>query len=160
VETKDAAKGTFINLDAPDGDWFSFFSSHIDANGQTVYDEPLPGAGRVCIRSIAPIVEEQQQRRKKKTEFVLNPQTRSMERVSFFEDPTPEEAKAKRDELIDFMIVDIENFLDGKGDAIPCTKENKVKLMFIPVFDRFVARCNELLREAGIKSAEEAEKNL
>ena len=157
----EAKKGTCLNLDAADaGTWFPFFESHVDTvSGVVTYEDPKPDAGRVCIRSIVPIIEEQQARRKMKNEFVLNPKTRSMERISFMEDRRPEEMKADREEAIDYMIVDMENFLDGKGQPIACTKEIKLKLMAIPMFDRFIARCNELLREDGIKSAEEAEKN-
>ena len=157
----DEVKGTCLDLDAPaQGDWFPFFESHVDTEtGKITYDDPKPDAGRVCIRSIVPLIEQHAAKRKQRSEFVLNPKTRSMERVSYIEDRTPEEMKADREEALDYMIVDFENFLDGKGQPIACTKENKLKLMAIPMFDRFAARCNELLREAGIKSAEEAEKN-
>ena len=142
----DEVKGTCFDLDAPvQGDWFPFFESHVDKDtGKITYDDPKPGAGRVCVRSIRPIIEEQQAKRKVKKEFALNPQSRTMECVSFYDDRTPEHMKADREAAIDYMIVDIENFIDGKGQPIACTKENKLRLMAIPMFDRFAARCNEL----------------
>jgi len=150
----------FLDLDASSGEWFNFFSSHIDpVTGEPVYEEPVKDA-RVQIRSIAPFIEERMAKRKKAFEHVYNPKTRSMERMGFFPDLSPEEQKAERDDLWDYAIVALENFKDAKtGKVITCTRENKLALMKLPVFDRFVARCQQLISSAGVKEKEEAVKN-
>jgi len=150
----------FLDLDASSGEWFNFFSSHIDpVTGEPVYEEPVKDA-RVQIRSIAPFIEERMAKRKKAIEHVYNPKTRSMERMGFFPDLSPEEQKAERDDLWDYAIVALENFKDAKtGKVITCTRENKLALMKLPVFDRFVARCQQLISSAGVKEKEESVKN-
>jgi hypothetical protein len=150
----------FLDLDASSGEWFNFFSSHIDpVTGEPVYEEPVKDA-RVQIRSIAPFIEERMAKRKKSFEHIYNPKTRSMERMSFFPDLSPEEQKAERDDLWDYAIVALENFKDSKtGKVIACTRENKLALMKLPVFDRFVARCQQLISSAGVKEKEETVKN-
>ena len=63
----------FLDLDASSGEWFNFFSSHIDqVTGEPVYEEPVKDA-RVQIRSIAPFIEERMAKRKKAIEHVYNP---------------------------------------------------------------------------------------
>lgn len=148
-----------LDLDAPQGEWFKFFESHINEKGELVYDDPKPDAGRVCIRSLAPFWETIQAKRKKKFEFVLNPSTRSMERVGYFEEQSREDAKKEIDDAWDFAITGLEEFFDAKGQSIICNRENKIKLMALPVFDRFIARCLQLLSASGVKVKEEQEKN-
>jgi hypothetical protein len=142
-----------------EGDWFSFFESSVNEKGEVVYADPKPDAGRVRVRSIAPFIEERQAQRKKKYEFVLNPATRSMERVGYYEDQTPEQTKKDRDDIWDYAIVDIEDFTDGKGKPILTTRENKSKLMALPVFDRFIGRCLQLIASAGAQAKEDEAKN-
>ena len=150
----------FFDLNSSQGEWFPFFSSHIDpVTGEPVYEEPEKDA-KVQIRSIGPFIEERMAKRKKSVEHIYNPKTRAMERNTFFPDQTPEENKAERDDLWDYAITGIENFKDSKtGALITCTRENKLKLMKVPVFDRFVARCQQLLASSGVKVKEDAEKN-
>lgn len=152
-------KGSFFTLDDTAGEWFTFFSSRIDGQGEVKYLDPLPDAGRVCVRSIVPLIEQQQTKRKRRAEFVPNPKTRQMERVAFFDDPSPEQAKTEREDIWDYAITGFENILDADGNPIPCTRENKLKLMSLPVFDRFIARCLQILSESGVRSAEEQAKN-
>ncbi len=149
-----------FNLDQTEGEWFTFFGSHIDINtGEVVYEDPVSD-GRVQIRSIAPFIEERVLKRKRMVEHIFNPKTRSMERVSFYLDQTPEENRAERDDLWDYAITGLENFKDIKtGELITCTRENKLRLMKVPVFDRFVARCQQLLSDSGINAKKEIEKN-
>jgi hypothetical protein len=142
-----------------EGDWFSFFESSVNEKGEVVYADPKPEAGRVRIRSIAPFIEERQAQRKRKYEFVLNPATRSMERVGYYEDQTPEQTKKDRDDIWDYAIVDIEDFTDGKGKPILSTRENKSKLMALPVFDRFIGRCLQLIASADAQAKEDEAKN-
>ena len=150
----------FFDLDSTQGEWFPFFSSHIDpVTGEPIYDEPEKDA-RVQIRSIGPFIEERMAKRKKIAEHIYNPKTRAMERLSYFAEQTPDELRAERDDLWDYAITGLENFKDSKtGELITCTRENKLKLMKVPVFDRFVARCQQLLASSGVKVKEDEEKN-
>jgi len=140
--------------------WFQFFSSHIDeASGEVVYEEPSKDA-RVKIRSMVPFVEEQMAGRKKQYEHVMNPKTRSMERLSYYPELSIEELKAEREDVWDYIIQDFEGFVDKKTkQEIKCTRANKVKMMKLPVFDRFVAQCQKLLTESGVKIEEQEVKN-
>lgn len=152
-------KGIIFNLDEIAGDWFEFFESTIDIKtGDITYDEPKSGTGRVCIRDMGPFWRERLRNRKKKGEFVRNPSTRAMERVEYY-DQTAEEEAQERENAFDYAITDFENFFDAKGKPIKCTKENKIKLLAIPVFDRFVARCFELQQNATKIQTEVMEKN-
>ena len=148
-----------FDLDAREGEWFQFFTSRINSRGEVDYDDPAPDAGRVCVRSLVPYFEERQAKRKKKFEFVLNPNTRAMERVGFYPEQTPEQAREERDDAWDYCIVGLEGIFDGKWNEVACTRENKLRLMRLPVFDRFIARCLVLLSESRVKAEQVAEKN-
>ena len=150
----------FIDFESSQGEWFQFFGSHIDlTTGDVVYEDPT-GDARVQIRSMGPFIEERAAKRKKKVEHVYNPKTRIMDRVIFTEELSAEAAREERDDLWDWVITDIENFKNKKtGEIITCTRENKLALMKVPVFDRFVARCQQILSASGIKAKEESTKN-
>jgi len=61
----------------------------------------------------------------------------------------------------DHIILAWENFFDGKGNPIPCTKENKTLLMSKSIkFSRFVADAMTTLAASETTQAEQAEKNL
>ena len=149
-----------FDLSEVQGEWFTFFRSEIRENGDVNYLDPEPDAGRVCLRiADAEAVERiQAQTRKKKAEFVPNPKTRQMERVEY-EDQTPSQKKAENDMIWDYAITEWEGILDKNGDEIPCTPENKARLMNVPVFARFVGRCLQLITGANAGLAEGAEKN-
>ncbi len=149
-----------FDLDAEQGEWFYFFGSHIDPNtGETIFEEPVLDA-RVQVRSMAPFFEERIKTRKKGVEHVYNPKTRAMERISYISDLSIGEAQAERDDAWDYAITALENFKDRKtGNVIPCNRENKLKLMKVPVFDRFIARCLQLLASSGMQSKEDEIKN-
>jgi len=149
-----------IDLDSRDGEWFTFFGSKVNERGETVYDDPLPDAGKIQVRSLMPYFEANSSKKKRKHEFVLNPQTRSMERVTYEVELSPEDSQKERDDAWDYAITGIENVFDAQGKAVECTRENKLKLMMIPQFNRFVARCLQLLSEAGVKTEEEERKNV
>ena len=152
-------KGIIFDLGKATGDWFEFFESHIDIRtGDITYDDPKPGTGRVCLRDMGPFWRESQRSRKKKCEFVRNPSTRAMERVEYY-DQTAEEEAREREDGFDYTITDLENFFDAKGKPIKCTRENKLKLLEIPVFDRFIARCFEVQQNASKILAKVTEKN-
>ena len=140
-----------------EGEWFTYFKSRVNEKGEIEYDEPEPNAGRVCVRSITPKLEELQASRKRKFEFVFNPATRSMERVGYYEELPPEEVKKRSDDVWDYSITAWEGLLNAKGKPIECNRTNKLKLMAIPEFDRFIGRCLQMLGDAKTKA--EAEKN-
>lgn len=150
----------FIDLDSTQGERFQFFTSTISPDtGNIVYDDPA-GDAYVTLRSMQPFFEERLAKRKKGVEHVLNPKTRSMDRVTYHVELGPDEEKAEREDAWDYAIINIEGFRDSKtGRGISCTKENKIKLMKIPVFDRFIARCFQIMASSGIKDKEEKEKN-
>ena len=150
----------FFDLEATEGDWFPFFGSHIDlVTGDIQYDEPVADA-RVRVRPMAPFIEERLSQRKKSVEHVVNPKTRALERISFYPDMSPAEEKKERDDVWDYVITDLETFKDKAGKIIECTRENKLKLMRVPVFERFISRVFEILANSGVSESEELEKNL
>ena len=142
------------------GEWFTFFGSEVKPDGEIKYLEPEEGAGKVCFRIADPEVIEKihAQTRKRTAEFVNNPKTRQMERVQYF-DQTPAQENKERELMWDYAIVDWKDMLDAKGTPIPCTLPNKLKLMNIPQFARFVGRCIQLISGAAIAEEEKLEKN-
>jgi hypothetical protein len=142
------------------GEWFKFFCSEVREDGTTKYLDPEEDAGKVCIRIADPETVEsiQAQTRKKVSEFAWNPKSRAMERVTFY-DQTAAQEKKERELIWDFAIQDWKDIIDTKGNQIPCTLENKLKLMSNPQFARFVGRCLQLISGANAETAEGAEKN-
>jgi len=155
-------KGTVFNLDIEEseGDWFDFFESRIDLDsGEIIYDDPKPGTGRACFRSVMPFLEKCAETRKRKFQFVLNPRTRSMERVEYYEPLSSEEQKKQNEDMYDYAIVGLERFFDAQGNALECTRENKLKLSKVKVFDRYMARCMELQTNSKAERQGASEKN-
>jgi hypothetical protein len=143
------------------GEWFKFFKSVLKENGETEYFPPEEDAGKVCIRNCTPEIIEKihAETRKKVSELALNPKTRSMERVIYY-DQTPEQEKKEREMIWDFVIQGWEGILDKEGKDIPCTVENKMKLMTrSPQFARFVGRCLQIVTGADAESEEAVGKN-
>ena len=91
--------------------------------------------------------------------MVVNPGTRAMERVSFLVDQTSEEEYQESLEAWDYAIVDWKGFKDPNGVEIPCTKENKLKLIRIPKAMRFFQRVFQILNGEAAKSKGGVEKN-
>lgn len=141
------------------GDWFAFCESKI-VDGKTEFLEPEKDAGRVCVRVVDSETLEriQAQTRTKKAEFVKDRDTRQMVRVPYV-DQTPEQEKRERELIWDYAIVDWEGMLDVNGKEIPCTLENKTKMMNIPMFARFLGNCFEAISGNAEKEKESAEKN-
>jgi hypothetical protein len=153
-------KGVMFDIEESKGDWFDFFESKIDLNtGNIIYDDPKPGTGKACFRPSRPLIMERIAKRKKESEFVLNPKTRSMEKVEYYKSQTAEELQKDQDDITDYVITGLKDFYDSKGNTIECTRENKLKLVKVPVFDRFMARCMEIQMNASLKQKEKEEKN-
>ena len=150
----------YLDMDVKEGEWFNFFGSHVDeTTGEIVYEEPVKDA-RVKVRSMAPFIEERISGKKRQYEHVLNPKSRSMERLPYYPEQTAEEVKAERDDLWDYIIETFENFKDKKTQKdITCDKANKIKMMKVPVFDRFIARVQQILTTAGAEAQETETKN-
>ena len=152
-------KGIIFDLDKATGDWFDFFESRIDIKtGEITYDDPKPRTGRVCLRNMQAFLRERQRNRKKTYEVVLNLKTRGMEKIESTEQTAEEEAQ-ERDDAMDYAITDFQDFYDKKKNLIECTRENKLKLLAIPVFDRFIARCFEMQQNVSKIQAQVTEKN-
>jgi len=142
------------------GEWFPFFRSEVDQNGDIKYFDPEEGGGRVKLRITDPDVMEeiQNKTRKKVTEWLWHPKTHQPYSGTRFEQ-TPAQEKKERELVWDYAIIAWEGILDAEGAEIPCTLENKMKLMGIPVFARFVGRCLQLVSSASIDREKELEKN-
>jgi hypothetical protein len=153
----------FFELDkAEQGDWFPFFDSHFDqATGEIAYDPPEEGAAEFCIRSMIPFFEESRKGRKKESKMVLNTATKAMERVSYYPDPSGEEEQKEFDDLWDFVITGIRNAFSDEGKTIPitCTRENKLKLIKLPKFLRFIKRVFQIIDGEAVKTKEQKIKN-
>lgn len=142
------------------GDWYSFFNSHIDpTTGDVIYDKPEEGAAEFRIRSMAPFWNERRKNLKKEYKMVLNPQTRAMERVGYYEDLPADEAQKENDDAWDYCITGMKNAFSSPGVEIECTRENKLKLINIPVFVRFISKVFSMQIESGVKQREASEKN-
>lgn len=150
----------FLDLEIEKGEWFNFFSSHIDPDTKDIiYEEPVTEA-RVQIRSMMPFLEDRMAKRKRDVEHVIHPKTRAYVRIAFYPDPTPEQVQAEKDDTWDYVITGWENIKDSKTkELIPCTRENKLKLMRLPVFDRFIAKCVEIIDGSKAVTKEAIEKN-
>ncbi|OPY74911.1 MAG: hypothetical protein A4E65_03688 [Syntrophorhabdus sp. PtaU1.Bin153] len=145
---------------AEQGDWFSFFASRFDQNtGEIIYDPPEDGAAEFCIRSMNQYWEERRKSRKRESKMVLNPKSGAMERVVYFADQSPEQEIKEAEDAWDYAITGMRNALGPDGEAIECTRENKLKLVRIPMFLRFVKRVFQILDGEAAKEKDGQEKN-
>jgi len=152
-----------------EGTWFPYFSSHFDAQKKEfVFDDPEPEAAQFRIRSLLPFYIERRSGLKKNHEMVLNTATRSMERVSYFPDLSPEAEKKEREDAWDYCITGMKNARwTADGPQMECNRENKIKLMKSSSaenpedreFDRFIGKCLLILSGAEKAETEAAEKN-
>jgi len=153
----DVDEETEIDVDE-EGEWFWYQTSYFDQNTEDwVFDKPRQS--KVKVRRIQPFIQKRLQNRKRVVEHVLNPKTRSMERISYFKEQTPEEAQKETDDTWDYAIVDFVGFKNMRTKKIiECTRANKLKLITDPVFNRFIARCFRILDGSEKRQKEEAEK--
>ena len=150
-----------IFTEAPEeGTWIPFFGSSVDPDdGKVKYDDPVKGGAEFCIRSTKKFYEEKLKLRKRESSMAVNPMTRGMEKVHSFKEQSPEELIEEYNEALDYSITGIRNAFWDKDTPIKCTKEDKLRLKNISVFDRFLARAIEMLDEGAVEQAEVAEKN-
>ncbi len=143
------------------GEWFPFQKSRVDEKGKVIFEDPKPtDPGKVRVRSPMPFSRERLAKRKKKFEFVLNTESRAMERVGYYDDLSQKEAEAERGDLWDYIITGWEGFVDSKTmKEIECTRENKSLLMKNPMFDRFIGQALQLLAAGKAQEEETQEKN-
>jgi len=149
-----------FNLESSAGEWFPFFGSEMGTDGEIKYSDPEPGAARVMLRQADPDVLEEiySKTGKEEVDRVLNTKSKAMDRVPFRKQ-TPEQKKLEREMIWDYAIIDWEDkapFLQADGSPISRTVENKLKLMGIGVFGRFVTRC--LQSDSGMTEIKEAER--
>ena len=150
-----------IFTEAPEeGTWIPFFGSSVDSeSGKITYDDPITNAAEFCIRSTKKFYEERMKSRKLESGMTLNPKTRGMEKVTSFKEQSPAELIEEYNEALDYSITGIRNAFWDKSTPIKCTKEDKMRLKNISVFDRFLARAIEMLDEGAVKQVEAVEKN-
>lgn len=142
------------------GAWFGFFRSDVDDDGNVKYLDPEKDAGKVQVRVIDPETLEsiQGKTRIEHEEFKHNKKTRELQRV-VWNTQTERQKKAEREAIWDHAIVSWQGMLDAKGNEIPCTLENKMKMMTIAVFARFITRCLELIGAYEVEEKKVKAKN-
>jgi hypothetical protein len=151
-----------FDLSSNAGEFFPFFGSKINTDGTIEYLDPEKDAGKVCIRIVdAETLEKiQAQTRTKKSQFVLNTESRKMEKVDYYEQ-TPEQIKKERQMIFDSAVISWEEnkFFDEDGQEIVCNPENKIKMMNDPQFARFVGECFRRITGAKAEAEKVKEKN-
>lgn len=157
---KERDNDVIINLQThKDGTWFPFFYSHIDSSTLEVkYDDPVEGGPRMKIRNPLQFFRDRSEKRKMESAFVLNKQSRAMNKVTSEVELTAKQKKAENDDFCDYVIDGIENFkLEGK--VIKCDRKTKIAIMLLPIVSMYVHRCIELLQESGAQEEKETSKN-
>lgn len=130
---------TVINIEEKQGTWFE-----------------MEGGGRVQLRTLTAddLKTIRKATVKKRVEFKKVDGTPGRFEVE-------ETDEDKQNEMFwDRVIVSWENLFDGKGEAIPCTKENKMLLILKSVkFSKFVGESLRVLQEQEAELEEAREKN-
>ena len=134
------------NIESDEGVWFDYQESHFDKDkGIFVFDPPTTDAG-VRVRRIGKFIADTIAKRKQKEKIVLNTHSKRMERITYYEDESPEAVQEGIEGAWDYAITGLKGFKNKTtGEVIECTKENKIALMKIPAFDRFIAKCFRVL---------------
>ena len=143
------------------GDWFPYQDSIIDSETGVVEWIPIDpeSKDRVCFKQPDPDemrIRQDKYRGKKINIPVLNTLSKTMEIVIKYEQ-TPEQEKAERMDFWDDAILHWEIF-DPNGELIPCTAENKYKL--IKGHTPFLRFCNRYLQMLSGITAEQAENEI
>lgn len=153
---------TIFNLGTDEGESFKYQNSYVDEKtGEVVWEDPEKDAFALWVRLPDKKTEEFAERRKRRVEHVLNPKTRRMERQEYLEAPDLETQKKETEELWDWVLAkwDEKNIDESTGKMIPITPENKIKLMSIIPFDRFVGKCIRTIRDGKSRKVKALEKN-
>jgi len=141
------------------GEWFPWQDSKIGEDGEIEWGEPSLDE-RICFKQITAdrFREIRDKYKGKKVNVpVKNPQTRQMEIVVQYEQ-TLEQEREERRAFWDETIVDWE-IKTPIGEAIPCTTDNKYKLITEePRFIRFANKCLSVLTQVTEAEAKAAEK--
>jgi len=134
------------NIESDEGVWFDYQESHFDKDkGEFVFDPPNSDAS-IKVRRIGKFIADSMANRKQKEKIVLNTHSKKMERITYYEDESPEYIQKGIEDAYDYAITALKGFKNKKtGEVIECTRENKLALMKIPAFDRFLARCFRVL---------------
>jgi len=151
------------HTDSMDAKWFEFFDSKIDVTaGKIVYGEPIPGS-RVLMRRMGPFIEErlaESVKSKKTVKHVFNSKTRGIESIYSPASPTLEKLRTDKEDAFDYAIIGFEGLEDAKtGEPIPCIRENKLKLIKVPVFYRFFVHCQQNFDDPEFKEKQDSPKN-
>lgn len=147
-----------------EGEWFPFLDSKINIETGEVEWLPvdLESDEKICFQIISPdkFREIQDRHRGKKINTpVLNTLSKAMEIIVSYEQ-TPVQEKAERMEFWDNAITDW-NIKDSRNSSpIPCTAENKYKLITGDQrFLRYANKCLQLLSGAKEDTEKKSEKN-
>lgn len=125
------------------------------------FDKESPEDGGVCIR----VISNEMMREIQKATQVWKSEVKQIGRgrpAQRFEgwQPVENAADIEFEMTWDYCIVDWKGVIDMNGTEIPCTKENKVKLMSGSVkFSTFIGECIRKLNEAAGLYEEEEAKN-
>jgi hypothetical protein len=144
--------GIFDTEDVVEGKWFPYFESIEKEDGTIEFFDPKTNddgefIGRVCIRqhTMESLEEIEDSTSTEKGEYVYNKITRKMEYAER-KIQTKEQKKQNRLMLWDYTIVDWDGeYFMHNGTKIPVTIENKMKMMNMTKFSRFVIQCLGLL---------------
>lgn len=152
--------GIFFDIEDRPGTWFPFQTSTVKPDGEVEFDSPEPDAPEFCIRQAdADFFKALHKKtRKKVVEQVWDPKTRRPHRQEYF-DQTAEQQEQEIEAIWDHTITDWKGVVDKSGKPIPCTKENKIKLLDrVPAIHRFYQNCLKTLgEESGLIRKEEDE---
>jgi len=149
-----------FDLEKTEGERFPFFTSTMDPTTGVITYDPPEGDAWVELRPMGPFFEERMSKRPKKTEHIHNPKTRQLERITYYPELSIDEVKKERDDAWDYAIVGLGNFKDKSGKIIECTRENKLKMIKVPVFVRFCERCFDIIANSGASKEEEIKNSL
>lgn len=151
-----------FELDQDKGETFQYFKSEILEDGETKFYDPEPDEPcRVTLKLADPDFIEGVHAETRKTiiDRALNPKTHSMERIKDFEQ-TLEQKRKERELIWGNAILGWEGVLDVNGKVVECNQENKMRMMNIPVFARFIGRCLQLISGEASEKAGIQRKNL
>lgn len=118
------------------------------------FDDDDPESGRVLIKSLSPKEGEQLMKECSKK---MPPEYRGGHR---YEIPDKLDEKKYNRMLWDAVILDWENLVDEKDEPIPCTADNKLRLMYeAPFFLEFITKNLKIMDANRDQRMEQVEKN-